>query len=69
MTNTKLLNDAIVNKGLKKEWIAKQLGITRVALFEKINNRSEFKASEVAKLSKILSLPDYDRELIFLSLL
>lgn len=68
MTNTTLLCDAIEKTGLKKDWIAKQLGITRAALFEKINNKREFKASEVAKLAKILSLPEEVREIIFLSI-
>lgn len=68
MTNTKLLNDAINESGLKREWIAKQIGITRVALCEKISNRREFKASELVKLAKILSLPDEKREIIFLTL-
>lgn len=69
MIDTKLLNDAIEKSGLKKEWIAKQLNITRVALFEKINNKREFKASEVAKISKILSLTNQKRDIIFLSMM
>ncbi len=67
MIDTKLLNDAIDKSGLKKEWIANQLGITRAALFEKINNKREFKASEVAKISKILSLTNQKRDIIFLT--
>lgn len=68
MTNTKMLNEAILETGFKKEWIAKRMGITRASLSEKINNKREFKASEVVKLSKILSLPNEKREIIFLSL-
>lgn len=67
MTDTKLLNDAIDKSGLKRDWIAKRLNITRASLFSKINNESEFKASEVSKLSKILCLTNNQRDQIFLS--
>ena len=67
MTNTKLLNDAIERSGLKREWIAKQINITRASLFSKINNENEFKASEVCKLSQILSLTNNERDIIFLT--
>ncbi len=67
MTNSKLLNDAIEQSGLKRDWIAKQLGITRASLFSKIKNECEFKASEVSKLSRILSLDDKTRDYIFLT--
>ena len=49
----------------KVVWIAKELGITRVALFYKINNLSEFKISEVRKLTKILRLSNKMMETIF----
>ena len=67
MTNTELLNEVIKKSGLKREWIAEQLGITRVALAQKINNESEFKISEMRKLTKVLSLSKQQRDTIFLS--
>ncbi|MBP3600092.1 MAG: toxin-antitoxin system, antitoxin component, Xre family protein [Clostridia bacterium] len=67
MTNTKLLNDEIEKSGFKREWIAKQCNITRAALFSKINNESEFKASEICRLTQILGLSNSQRDLIFLT--
>ena len=67
MTNTELLNEVIKKSGLKREWIAEQLGITRVALAQKINNESEFKISEVRKITKVLALSNHQRDIIFLS--
>lgn len=65
MTNTELLNEVIKKSGLKREWIAEQLGITRAALSLKIKNKNDFKAVEVDRLSKILALPNKQRDAIF----
>lgn len=46
MTNTLELEIAITRSGLTKQKIAKKLGITTMGLYKKINNLSEFKASE-----------------------
>lgn len=67
MTNTKLLQRAIEVSGYKRDWLAKKLNISRAALLKKINNESEFKASEVSKLSQLLSLTAPQRDNIFLS--
>ena len=67
MTNTRLLLKAIDDSGLKREAIASKLNISRVALQKKIINETEFKASEVSKLTKILELTTEKRDLIFLS--
>ena len=67
MTNTKLLLEAIEASGYKREWLAKKINITRAALLKKINNESEFKASEVSKLSQVLSLTTQERDNIFLT--
>lgn len=67
MTNTQLLLKAIDDSGLKREAIASKLNISRVALQKKIINETEFKASEVSKLTKILELTTEKRDLIFLS--
>ena len=58
MTNTDLLREKIVSSGLKLEYIAKELGISRFALSNKIQNNTEFKVSEMQKLCEILKIDD-----------
>lgn len=65
MTNTKLLKEVISIKGLKLGYIANVLGISRHSLHKKIENNTEFKASEIKKLSIILSLTAEQQEHIF----
>jgi hypothetical protein len=66
MTDTLLLEKIIKDSGLKKGYIADQLGITRYGLAKKISNESEFKTSEVEKLSRILGINNLkDRQKIF----
>lgn len=56
MINTIMLNEKINESGLKKKVIAQYLGITPYSLLQKINNKSEFKVSEVYKLIELLKL-------------
>lgn len=66
MTNTKLLNELIQQSGLKKNHIAKELGISPFALAKKIRNENEFKSSEILKLCELLQISSLkQRELIF----
>ena len=65
MTNTALLELCIDRSGYKKSFIAQQLGITAYALALKINNKSEFKASEITILCVLLNISAEDREAIF----
>lgn len=58
MVNTEKLNDAIKSAGLRKDGIAVSLGISRQALSGKINNRTEFRASEAKWLKDSLHLSD-----------
>lgn len=67
MTNTKLLREKIEASGLKLSYIADQLGISGKALSMKIENRTEFKPSEIVKLSKLLRIKSAEeRTQIFL---
>lgn len=67
MTNTKLLRDLIQASGLKLTYIAGQLMITPKALTMKIENQTEFKPSEIKRLSEILGIKTAEeREQIFL---
>lgn len=65
MTNTKLLEQYIELSGYKRSYLAKALGITSYALALKINNKSEFKASEIDILCKLLNISVKDRMRIF----
>ena len=55
MTDSTLLNEEIVNSGITITAIARKLGITREGLYKKINNETEFKASEILSMQKILN--------------
>ncbi len=65
MTNTKLLRSYIGKSGYKLVFIAKQLDITYAGLLKKINNETEFKASEIQILCDLLNISLEDREKIF----
>ncbi len=65
MTDTELLKDAIRKSGLKMQFVAEQLDLSYQGLNNKINNRSEFKTSEIQKLCNLLFLGVEDREQIF----
>jgi hypothetical protein len=65
VTNTSLLEQYIEKSGYKKAYIAQQLGISAYGLALKINNKSEFKASEMTILSKLLKINARDKNAIF----
>lgn len=65
MTDTVALKDAIRNSGMSLTYIADTLGITRGTLYKKIDNITEFKASEIVTLKRILNLSDKERDDIF----
>lgn len=56
MTNTDLLNKKIMESGLKKNFIAEQLGLTSYGLKLKTDNVNEFKASEISALCDLLNI-------------
>lgn len=65
MTDTDKLNEAIEMSGLKLIFIADKMGLSAYGLSKKINNITEFKASEIAKIAEILSLQVSERDAIF----
>jgi hypothetical protein len=65
MTNTLELDYAIKRAGLDREKVAKILGIGITTLFNKLHNKVEFKASEIAKLKSLLNLTKEQRDMIF----
>lgn len=65
MTNTTMLEKYIEDSGYKKSFIAKQIGISSYALSLKINNKSEFKGTEMTIISKLLKIDSKTRDAIF----
>ena len=67
MTDTEALVALIEKSGLKYKYIASQLGISYFSLNRKINNTTEFKTREVAKLCELLNIDSAkEKEQIFL---
>ena len=54
MTDKTKLEIAIIKSGLTKHEVAKRLGLSDMGFYKKLNNVTEFKASEIAKLKEIL---------------
>ena len=65
MTDTKTLRARIEASGLKYQYIAEKMGISRYSLQLKINNESEFKVSEVDSLAGLLGLTLQEKDAIF----
>ena len=65
MTDSAALRKAVDRSGLKYIKIAGEMGISPYTLQKKIDNETEFKASEIVKLSSLLSLSDSERTSIF----
>jgi len=56
MVNTEVLNKRIADSGLKRNYIADQLGISRYAFYLKTNGRNDFTTSEVKALCNVLGI-------------
>ncbi len=66
MTDEILLRRKIKEKGLKINFIANELGLSTYGLMLKIQNKSEFKTSEVNGLCEILGIDSLEeKETIF----
>jgi hypothetical protein len=66
MTNSDMLMEAIKKSGLKLGYICAELHITRATFRNKLQNKSEFLASEIIKLSEMLKLDPDQTQQIFL---
>lgn len=65
VTDSKELNKEIEESGITITAIAKKIGITREGFYKKLNNETEFKASEISALQRILNLSNEKRDEIF----
>lgn len=58
MTDTLKLKAAIMESGMNQERLAELLGMTSATFNYKVNNKSEFKASEIKKLCEVLKITE-----------
>lgn len=65
MTNVTLLQNKINASGYKLKFLAEELKITPQTLTNKINNRCDFKSSEICVLIGLLKLTPKDSMRIF----
>lgn len=65
MVNKLEFEIAMIRANVNQKQVAKNLGISRMALYEKLNGRRSFKLSEVNQLCKMLNLGKEEREKIF----
>ena len=66
MTNTKKFQGKIREHGYTIESLSKVIGLSRTGLFNKMHNKSEFTASEIAAIVKALSIDvTEEREIFF----
>lgn len=66
MTNTQRLIELINEKGLKMKYVAEYLGLSSYGLSLKINNKNEFKTSEISALCDLLKITSLkEKEQIF----
>ena len=66
MTDTEMLRKRIKDSGLKLGYIAEKMGLSRFGLAKKINNESQFFASEIDKMCEILNISSTkERMMIF----
>lgn len=65
MTNVELLRQKLAESGYKLQFIAEQIGLTRQALHNRLAKGSDFTASEIMTLSKLLKLSAAEQKAIF----
>jgi len=63
--NLSLLSEKISESGLKKQYIADKMSLTRNGLDNKISGRNGFYAEEISNIAKIINLSGNDVMNIF----
>lgn len=58
LTDSEALKKLINSKGLKLKYVAEYLGLSSYGFALKLDNKQEFKTSEVAALCKLLNIKD-----------
>ena len=67
VTHPEKLKELVAASGLKKSYIAERLNLSRSGYLKKESGKTEFVASEIQELTKILSLTRSQVNDIFLS--
>lgn len=67
MADIELLKSKVRESGMTIVAIAEKSGIDRATLYNRLNNKGEFTASEIVGLSKVLHLSKPERDKIFLT--
>lgn len=65
MVDTQLLKAKIKDSGMTVVAISNKSGILRETLYNKINGKSDFTASDITALTKVLKLTKPERDDIF----
>lgn len=65
MTDIKLLKKKIKDSGMTITFIAKKTGMLRETFYNRMRKNGDFRASEIAALTKILNLSKSERDCIF----
>lgn len=65
MTNTEMLKDVIKASGYRIDYIAEQCGLSYQGFYNKLVNKTEFTASEIATLRSLLNLDNDKSVAIF----
>lgn len=65
MFDEKLFREKVEMSGVTITFIAEKVGISREALHRKLRKETEFKVSEVVKITNILKLTETERNNIF----
>lgn len=60
MTNTLKLKALLIERGYTQANLADEIGISTYTMNKKINNKVEFKMSEIEKISRILRISNKD---------
>lgn len=58
MTDTKKLKEKIQASGLKKSYIAFKLGVSPSTVTALLQNKTEFKASQIRAICEVLNIQD-----------
>ncbi len=66
MPNIELLKQKIDESGMTMVAISAKSGILRETLYNRLNGKGEFLASEISSLTKVLNLTREERDKIFL---
>lgn len=63
--NLTKLKAVIIDRGVKRSAVADAIGCSRFSIYKKLDGKTEFKASEVVKMSEFLRLSQEERDEIF----